>query len=301
MQNIRRRSAAVSLVLLILAVGLLPSGRAQAAPNFPAQTGSGSIGLEGTISTAAPKQGATITTPSNGTSFSALPITVTGLCPTGLLVKIFSNNVFVGSVNCGNGSYSIQIDLFGGQNQLVARVYDALDQAGPDSNSPTVTYNDPQFTGVVNQLFLTSLFAQRGAPPGAELTWPIILTGGSAPYAISVDWGDGSPPDLVSQSFAGTFTIKHTYKSAGVFKVIVKVTDAKGNTALLQLTAVATGAVSKTDKADATGGGSITKVIIIWWPVLLMLPLIVAAYWLGRRSELYTLRKSLEKSRKEEI
>jgi hypothetical protein len=285
--------------LLLLVVGVLSSGQAQAAPNFPAQTGSGSIGLEGTISTAAPKQAATISTPSNGATFSTLPVTVTGLCPTGLLVKIFSNNVFVGSVNCDKGSYSIQIDLFGGQNQLVARVYDALDQAGPDSNTVTVTYNDPQFTGVVNQLFLTSLFAERGAPPGSELSWPIILSGGSAPYAISVDWGDGSPPDLISQSFAGTFTIKHTYKSAGIFKVIVKATDAKGNTALLQLTAVATGAISKTDKADATGG-SITKVIIIWWPVLLMLPLIVASYWLGRRSELYTLRKTLEKNRRED-
>ncbi len=297
MKNIRRPVFVLSLVAGVLLSGLILGGKVAAGPNFPAQTGSGSIGLEGTISTAAPKQGATITVPVNGAAFSALPITVSGLCPTGLLVKVFSNNVFVGSVNCTTGSYTIQIDLFGGENQIVARVYDALDQPGPDSNVVSVTYNDPQFIGVTNQLFLTSLFAERGAPPGSELLWPIILSGGISPYAISVDWGDGSSQDLISQTFAGTFNVKHTYKSAGIYKVVVKVTDAKGNTAILQLTAVATGALSKIDGKDTGSGASVVKVIIIWWPILLMIPLIVAAYWLGRRSELYSLRKKLDKER----
>ncbi len=61
---------------------------------------------------------------------------MSGICPGDLLVKIFKNNVFAGSVQCKNGSYSIVIDLFSGQNELVARVYDALDQPGPDSNKP---------------------------------------------------------------------------------------------------------------------------------------------------------------------
>src|ERR1039458_1665129 len=103
--------------------------------------GSGSIGLQGTISTAPPTRGATIAIPSNGAVFTAVPITVSGLCPSNLLVKIFSNNIFVGSTVCSNGSYSLQVDLFGGRNGLVARVYDSLGQAGPDSNTVTVTFN----------------------------------------------------------------------------------------------------------------------------------------------------------------
>ena len=55
-----------------------------------------------------------------------------------MLVKLFKNNVFAGSVQCEDGSYSIKTDLFVGTNELVARVYDDLDQPGPDSNVLTV-------------------------------------------------------------------------------------------------------------------------------------------------------------------
>ena len=296
MKQLKWWLVACGVLCLLLAV---TSTRVLAVKNaFPDQSASGSIGLQGTISTAPPKSGATITTPSNGAVFSALPITVSGLCPNGLLVKIFANNVFVGSVTCANGSYSVQIDLFSGQNDLVARVYDALDQAGPDSNNVTVTYNSATFAQFGTQIILTSIYAQRGAPPSQELSWPILLSGGTAPYAISVDWGDGSPTDLISQPTAGGFTIKHVYKSAGIYKVIVKATDKNGDTAFLQLVAIATGATQ-----SGSGGKSsttTTRTIIIWWPCLLMIPLIVAAFWVGRRNELFSLRKQLEKSRDRE-
>jgi hypothetical protein len=287
----------VGIALVLLGASQVISPRVQAA-NYPPQQDSGSIGLEGKISTAPPKEGATITTPNNGAVFTSLPITVNGLCPKGLLVKLFSNNVFIGSVDCTNGSWSITADLFNGQNQLVARVYDSLDQSGPDSNTVSVTYNSPQFQGNVEQLFLTSIYARRGAPPGSEIIWPIIMTGGIGPYAISVDWGDNTSPDLMSQQFVGTFNIRHTYKSSGIYKVVVKATDSKNNVALLQLSAVATGATTKTDNPK-DGSATVVKTIVIWWPLILMVPLIVVAFWLGKRSELYTLRKTLEKSRAE--
>ncbi|HVW23229.1 MAG TPA: PKD domain-containing protein [Candidatus Saccharimonadales bacterium] len=284
-------AAGLSLMLAVLA-GV---GQAGAANNFPDQTSGGSIGLQGEISQAAPTQGATITVPSNGATFSSLPITVSGLCPSNLLIKIFSNNVFVGSTFCSNGSYSLKVDLFNGQNQLVARDYDSLDQAGPDSNTVNVTFNDVQFAEFGTHVQLTSNFAERGAPPNQELDWPIILSGGNGPYAISVDWGDGSPTTLFSQAASGTFTIRHTYKSSGIYTVIVKATDKNNGTAFLQLIAVASGA----KQSNAKGGtaSSLTKVKILWWPALLMVPLILATFWVGRRYELYVLRKQLEKER----
>ena len=278
-----------AVVLLMLPTSALAAGQ------FPPQTGSGSIGLQGTISTAPPKSGATISSPGNGATFNTLPITVSGLCPKGLLVKLFANNVFVGSVQCDSGSYSVPVDLFSGQNDLVARVYDALDQAGPDSNSVTVTFNDANFIQYGTQVLLTSIYAERGAPPSQELSWPILLSGGTAPYAISVDWGDGTATDLMSQSSSGDFTIKHIYKSAGIYKVIVKATDKNGDTAFLQLVGVATGAIQSS--AGNGGGSTSVRTVVIWWPCLLMLPLIVAAFWSGRRNELYVLRKKLERSR----
>ena len=220
-----------------------------------------------------------------------MPITVSGLCPSGLLVKIFSNNIFVGSTVCSNGSYSLQVDLFSGQNDLVARVYDALDQAGPDSNTVTVTFNDAQFAQFGTQLTLSSAYAERGAPPGSELDWPILLSGGVGPYAISVDWGDGSAPDLLSATAPGTITLKHIYRTTGVFKVIVKATDKNGETAFLQLVGQATGAVQSNTK---NGSNVIIEKDVLWWPALAMLPLVFAAFWIGHRHGLYVVRRDFE-------
>jgi hypothetical protein len=285
----------------LLAVGIFLGGdlQAWAASPFPPQSSSGSIGLQGEISSAPPTRGATIAVPGNGAVFTNVPITVSGLCPTGLLVKIFSNNVFVGATFCASGSYSVLIDLFSGQNDLVARVYDSLDQAGPDSNTVTVTFNDAQFLQFGTHVELSSAYAERGAPPSQEIDWPILLSGGTGPYAISVDWGDGSPTDLISVASAGPITIKHTYKTAGIYKVIVKATDKNGGTAFLQLVGQATGAIQNNNSKNG-GGNAVIERDVLWWPALAMFPLIFAAFWIGRRHELYSLRKRLEASRDQE-
>ncbi len=280
----------VSLGLLVgLAVGSFQT--AWAANPGPA---SGSIGLQGTISTAPPTRGATIVIPPNGATFTSLPITISGLCPSGLLVKIFANNIFVGSVVCSNGSYSVPIDLFSGRDDLIARVYDALDQAGPDSNTVTVTFNDAQFLQSGSQLVLSSAYAERGAPPNSQLDWPIQISGGTGPYALSIDWGDGSASDLHSLTVAGPLTVSHIYKAAGIYKVIMKATDKNGNEAFLQVVGQATGAIQSNTQG---GSGVIIETTVIWWPMFVLLALIFVAFWVGRRYQLRAIREQLNKSR----
>jgi hypothetical protein len=269
------------------------------AADLPANPVDGAIGIEGKMPSAPPKRGATITTPTNGQVFTSIPVTVSGLCPTGLLVKIFSNNVFVGATICEGGSYTILVDLFSGRNDLVARVFDNLDQPGPDSNTVTVTFNDDQFNPTSGQLLsLTSSFAQRGADPGERLTWPVILSGGTGPYAISVDWDDEKSNDLISTEFTGTIDLSHIYDNAGIYKVVVKATDKNGLVAYLQLIAVANGAIATGANGD---DDSVLRVItrILWIPTLIALPLILLSFWLGRRYELAALRKHLEEHRKD--
>lgn len=279
---------------LLLILGLSGTAQALGSSQTPQST---NVGLEGTITAPPPTRGATIVIPVTGRTFTTMPTTVSGLCPDGLLVKVFSNNIFVGAAECQNSSYSLQVSLFAGRNDLVARVYDSLDQAGPDSNVVSVTFNDAQFAQFGSRVSLTSSYAERGANPDQELDWPIILSGGSGPYAISTDWGDGTAPTLQSQSFPGTFTVKHTYRSSGVYKVVVRATDANGTTAFLQLVGVATGPVSQSSTTKSNNKTtSTTHWIILWWPALLLVPLIAAAFWLGRRHELYSIRKHLEQN-----
>lgn len=294
----RRRNLAVkSLGLALSLVLALSSSTLAITPIPPPGPQSNSTGLEGTISSPPPSTAPTISVPSNGQVFSNTPITVSGLC-SAQTVKIFDNNIFVGAVQCSGGSYNLQVDLFSGENDLIARDYDALDQQSPDSNTAVVTFNDAQFALFGTRVTLTSPYARKGAAPGDTLTWPIIVNGGLGPYAISVDWGDNTPPELLSASNSGEINVHHVYNSAGTYSVIVRATDKNGTEAFLQLIGVATGKVSastSSTKAPTT----ITKTEILWWPLLVMLGLIIAAFFLGGRQKLAAVRRQIEKSRSE--
>lgn len=295
--RLRAKLALFGLILCVVAGAVSPVYATTPTPQNPQ---SGSIGLQGTISAPPPSQGATITTPTTGRTFSSLPITVAGLCPQGTLVKLFSNNIFIGSTQCTNDAFSLQTDLFSGQNQLIARVYDDLDQAGPDSNIVTVTFNDASNADFNARVSLTSNYARRGADPGQTLTWPLIVSGGTGPYAISVDWGDGKPQTLKSVPFAGDVNVDHVYDAAGVYRIIAKATDTKGSTAFLQLVGVANGAAG--GSSNVRNGSSkqsvvtVTKTQVVIWPSIAALVLVFLAFWIGRRYELLSIRKRIENS-----
>lgn len=259
----------------------------------------GSYGLEATKTQDPPTTGATITTPGNGASFSTSPITVNGICPDDLLVQVYNNNVMVGAVVCNSGSFSIQISLFAGTNELTAIVYDTLDQPGPVSNSVTVNYTDTNFTAFGALITLTSSYGRRSAAAGTELAWPLQLSGGTGPYAFSLDWGDGSATELKSQALSGLVNINHTYKKAGIYQVNIKVTDVNGVSAFLQVIAVASGIV------DTTGGGATTPETtptpqVLWIPTAVALIFLLPAYWLGRRSQIVSIRNKMLKERNAE-
>jgi hypothetical protein len=288
--DMRRTLNKTLLLIGFLAILLIPSSLV-----FSQSTQEGSVGVEGRISAPPPSTGATITVPSNGQEFTNIPITVAGLCPNGVLVKLFKNNIFSGSADCVNGSFSLLIDLFNGQNDLVARVFDDLDQAGPDSNTVSVTYNDP-IDSQISRVALTSNFAKRGANPGQTLTWPIIISGGQGPYAISVDWGDGKDLELYSREFPGVFDIKHIYDNPGVYNVVIKAIDQNGSVAYLQLVAVANGPLSQ-DTIDAQKDSLDvdTRVRVLWQPAAFLILLIILAFWLGKRYQLKVIRTRLER------
>lgn len=261
----------------------------------------GSYGLEATKPQPPPTVGATISTPGNGASFTKSPITVNGICPKGLLIQVYDNGVMVGAVMCTHGSFSLQISLFAGINELKAIDYDDLGQAGPDSNTIKVTYHDTHLTAFGQLITLTSSYGRRSAAAGTTLSWPLQLSGGTGPYAMSIDWGDGTKPDLKSQALAGVVTISHIYKNAGIYSVNIKVTDVNGVTAFLQVVAVANGKVDSstaggTNNAD-NGSKTVIRPEILWVPTIIALVLLIPSYWLGRRSQVVSIRNKMLKDR----
>lgn len=288
----------IGVCLLALFVVVRPASALTPIPNPDPKPGS--FGLEATKTQPPPTQGATITTPGNGGSYSTSPLTVNGICPTGLLVQILNNGVMVGSVMCSNGSFTLQVSLFAGTNELSALVYDDLDQAGPVSNIVTVTYNDTRFTAFGSLITLTSSYGRRSAAAGGPLSWPLQLSGGTGPYAFSIDWGDGTPTDLKSQALAGVVTINHTYKRAGIYQVNIKVTDVNGVSAFLQVIALANGKVDGAAAAGTDSGQDQTPketTKVMWAPAAISSALMLPAFWLGRKSQLVSLRNKLMKDR----
>ena len=292
-------AASVAVIVAFAIISLVPNFVSAAAPK-PQNPQNGSVGLEGTISSPAPSRAATIVTPVSGRNFTELPATVNGLCPVGTMVKVFSNNIFIGAVTCANSSFSLQVDLFSGQNDLLARVYDDLDQAGPDSNIVRVTFSDATLNAFDSRVSLSSSYAKRGANPGEPIVFPIILSGGTGPYAVSIDWGDGKPVTLKSILFPGNLNFDHVYDAAGVYRIIVKATDSKGGTAYLQLIGIANGAVAASSTKTKDGGPAstitVTKTKISILPSLAAIPLILITFWLGRKYELQALRHRIEAS-----
>lgn len=257
---------------------------------------SGGIGLQGQISSPPPTSAPTISSPSNGQVFSNIPIDVRGVCSGTLLVKLYKNNVFSGSDQCRNGSYSITIDLFSGRNELIARHVDALDQQGPDSNLVSITFNDgASRPELAERITITSVYARRGANPSELLTWPIVISGGIPPYALSVDWGDGSQSDVYSVPIPGEFTIKHTFQQAGVYRALLKVSDKNGNIGFLQLTAIANGEIKDGDVAGAIEGAGKTVTKIVWQPAVIAIPFVISTFYLGKKYEVTRIKRKLSK------
>ncbi|MBI4033445.1 hypothetical protein HY379_00420 [Candidatus Saccharibacteria bacterium] len=258
------------------------------------QQDSGAVGVEGTIPSAAPTSAPSITTPSNGQVFTSLPITVAGLCQNDLLVEIFKNGVFSGSVQCVGGSYSLQIDLFSGRNDLVARQFDALNQASPDSGTVTVTFNDSLPAGGP-RISLTTAYAKRGAAPGDTLTWPITVSGGTPPFAISVDWGDKTTPDLLSRDSAGDVLLQHTYNQSGVYNITIKASDSKEQTAFLQVVGIGNGPIQQATTTSRPPVTTTTSNRILIISIAIALPLLISSFWLGKKHQLQVIRSRIRR------
>ena len=290
------------LLIAITSLSLISStGLAKAyTPPPPVNPQSTVVGLTGTIPSPPPTQAATIASPGNGQSFTSLPYKAQGICQTGLLIKLFINNVFAGAAYCVNGSYSITAALFNGVNVLVVRDYDALDQQGPDSNIVTVYFNNPNI-GAGQSITLTSNYAKLGTAPGSVLSWPINVSGGSPSYALSIVWGDGKPEDLKSQPVQGNFNINHIYNTAGVYTILVKATDSTGNVSYLQLVGFASGKPGQTIASTTLNTPSTTNLkgikltdttLFIIIGLLFILP--ATAFWLGSRHRLVNIKKRFE-------
>lgn len=227
------------------------------------------------------------------------PVAISGTCPNDTLLKVYKNDVLSGAVLCENGKFTIQIDLFIGTNTLIVRAYNASNTMGPESSPLVVQKQIPNVTISSNaqQFVVTSDISYKGVSAGTSFSWPLTLSGGQAPYAISVAWGDGKT-DLISRGVSGTFDLQHTYEKAGKgvkgsYDVTIIATDAVGSKSFIHLVSIVSG-----DSGSVVGsikqGYNWSSAIRIAWQIMVGTLLLLLAFWLGERREVKLVKKGVK-------
>lgn len=284
------------LFFLILIVGLaLTASSVYAGSPGPAE---GSVSLSGTLPKNPPTVAATITTPNQQQHFTSSPVNVEGTCPADTIVEIFKNNIFGGSVPCVDGHYSVKVDLLNGKNVIVARVYDVLNQSGPDSNKVTVFYDNNFQQGAAlaplnfggSQLLLNTDAVYRGVFPEQALNVPITIIGGTAPYAVNVQWGDLSNK-IIPRKNNLVFGVDHEYSKPGTYQITIQATDSGSRVAFLTVAAIVNGQTAATVAGNIASNSSVNKLLLLW-PFYISAAAIVFSFWLGERREKHILRNN---------
>ncbi len=339
----RRTTSYPTLFMIVLCVGVFLVGWTHfvTADSFvyPGPVTNGYT-VHASVPGPAPTIAATIDSPLEGAKFTSPLITVSGRCPLNTYETLYRNGAFSGVALCDvNGHYELQTGLFPGVNQLQVRVFSPTDVPGPLSNTVSVTYqtpvppkppttgggsnpsttntNGPNVQG--QPLIFKTTFVYEGHYVGAPSTWELDIEGGTAPYAVSVDWGDGQH-SLVSRPRAGYFTVRHVYQKPGGYRgsYVTKfsASDADGSETLLQLMAIVNnppdnpassnhnllsglGNLGKAGTGSGTGtiDGYVLTLLKYVWPSYLIVVLMLLSFWLGERREYQHLKPRLKRTR----
>ncbi len=302
------------ITLILLSVGVLLVG-------WTFQAGAADLHVTAKVSAPLPSGPAVILSPADGDRFKEVPITVSGTCPTDTYVKIFDNNFFRGTAICTtDGNFTLDIDLFPGANKLEAKVFNITDDEGPQSPPITVYYDVPEqpvqrppntgeiatpssntsssqpVTSTITPFIIKTDFVYRGYKVGQSVELIFETSGGELPYALNIDWGDGTNT-VVSQKDTGKVSVSHQYKKAGdrtnsSFIVKVSGSDGKGRHSFLQLFLIVHPAGVSGFVANTLPSGPHIK--SSWfrfiWPAYGVVILMAASFWLGEREELVELR-----------
>lgn len=264
-----------------------------------------------------------ITEPANNSTVYVPTVQLYGSCEYMSYIKLFRNGLFAGVAYCmPDGRFAIKTDLFLGINTLRVDAYNITDNQGPISAPMTIIYQKPvqssagytlnppadkpvdtgheTTAGILAAnppMLLTSDFHYDTFVTTSKFEWALDVEGGTPPYDIHVDWGDGTTSDF-KFPIDPVFHISHTYKKSGYYPILVTSKDKYGQIRLMQLAAlihkpgsgeiIATTQKSDTPTSDLSFSSTLLnakKWLLVAWPSFLVVFLMVMTFWLGERQE----------------
>jgi hypothetical protein len=271
-----------------------------------------SYDVTATVHAPIPTNPALITTPYDQQHVSQPEVQVAGTCPADTYVKLFRNAAFSGVSQCIDATFRILTSLVPGENRLEVKVYNVTDDEGPASAPISVYYDETVAAPALPKNTPAALIVppSKTVAPVAILvdyhyqshkydeafTWDLGITGGVPPYVVTIDWSDGSKSEIASGAGA-LFSVTHIFPGAGPYQPLVRATDKDGDSATLQLSAVAWGVAANpvftpnNNPADSFFAWFKQYVWLVW-PVYGAVVLMAASFWLG---ELEVFHKISEK------
>lgn len=203
-----------------------------------------------------------ITSPSNGAIVTDNVVQVTGAADSDVQIELWNRGQLAGSVfSDKNGRWTLRLTVTEFANELKARACrDGVCSAF--SSSVIFFRQNPPQNGLILQLdnYLMHTTTRK------TLTDMLRISGGTAPYQITVDWGDHQQ-DTQATSLQ-KLLLAHRYHRPGHYSGRVVGTDSQGQRAIVQFSV------------------SVSAKYPTWWWLWLLVPLLLIAliwWWLQRR------------------
>lgn len=206
-----------------------------------------------TVPAPMPSGAPVITTPEDNTTVQSGQMTVSGTCPViipAVIITINDSDTLIGSGMCTpDGTFSVPVSLDYGTHTLVAVVTTITGQTGASSNQVSVFYERPvtaqkQLAGVggnpiasTTQTFTQPVrINQSGVfvliEPDGSAVWQGSFSGGTTPYSVQVDWGDGTSSSYTIND-QRQHNLTHRYKKVSIYGITVEAKDAAGGSTTL--------------------------------------------------------------------
>ncbi len=218
--------------------------------------GANDYDVTATVPAPVPAEAPTITAPTNGSTVTASQITVSGTCPVvtpAVIIALYENAALIGSRVCrADGTFAIPISATLGSHSVIATVTTITNGVG--ASSAPVTFTRIQSTTppgpipsvgnvtgspasptppvkiVSNNIFIT-------ISPDGDPVWHGSFSGGTPPYSVIINWGDGKQDRRVFTDQSEQ-SITHHYDVPNTYAIEIKVIDAAGQVYTLNTTAI---------------------------------------------------------------
>jgi hypothetical protein len=293
-----RHTSYRALVLILLLTGLVLVYASR-------QTTADSLYVQAKVPAPIPSRPAVILKPAASVNVSSPNVTIDGSCPIttpAVGVIIAENSNTLGSSACDStGSFSAEVALTTGKHVLLPRIITVTGDNGPDGTPIDITYDDaavPTTPAATKRSPATSNnsdlpdvssspplsvagerpFVLFGPNKTAELT--ASFTGGQAPYAATIDWGD-TTVDIRKNLSQGWHTFSHHYAIITPWTIHMDATDAAGvrvTTTFAALTAYISPAGNLLNTAPTAGTSLYTH--LAFYSAYLSAAGVVGALWL---------------------